>query len=156
MKIWNNMLNFLSCLYLKETVLVTHLCPTLWDSMDCSPGSSVHGILQARILQWVAISFSRGSSQSRDRTQTQVSRTAGGFVTIWATRQAQSASEPSANCNHFAGRGSCLDVHACWQIGGSCWRLAWLWQFLKIRRQWNVALSFLFMNDLSVVCSSVW
>ena len=42
---------------------VTQLCPTLCDPMDCSPpGSSIHGILQARILEWVAISFSRGSS----------------------------------------------------------------------------------------------
>ena len=46
-----------------------HLCPTLWDPMDCSPpGSSVHRILQARLLEWVAISFSRGSSQPRDQT----------------------------------------------------------------------------------------
>ena len=53
--------------------------------MDCSlPGSSVHGIFQARILEWVAIPFSRGSYQSRD--QTQVSCTGGGFLTIWATR----------------------------------------------------------------------
>ena len=45
------------------------LCPTLCDPMDCNlPGSSVHGILQARILEWVAISFSGGSSQSRDGT----------------------------------------------------------------------------------------
>ena len=44
-------------------MLVTQLCLTLYNSMDCSlPGSSVHGILQARILQWVAISFSRASS----------------------------------------------------------------------------------------------
>ena len=44
-------------------VLVTRSCLTLWDSMDCSPlGSSVHGILQARILEWVAIPFSKGSS----------------------------------------------------------------------------------------------
>jgi len=44
-------------------VLVIQLCPTIFDPMDCSPpGSSVHGILQARILEWVAISFSRGSS----------------------------------------------------------------------------------------------
>ena len=44
--------------------LVAKLCLTLCDPMDCSPsGSSVHGILQARILEWVAISFSRGSSQ---------------------------------------------------------------------------------------------
>ena len=50
-------------------VLVTHSCLTLCDPMDCSlPGSSVHGIFQARILEWVAISFSRGSSQPRDRT----------------------------------------------------------------------------------------
>ena len=48
----------------------------LCDSMDCSPpGSSVHGILQARILEWVAISFPRGSSRPRDRTH--VSHTAG-------------------------------------------------------------------------------
>ena len=54
---------------------------TLCDPMDCSPpGSSVHGILQARILEWVAIPFSRGYSQPRD--QTQVSRIAGGFLTM--------------------------------------------------------------------------
>jgi len=42
-------------------------CPTLCDPTDCSPpGSSVHGILQARILEWVAISFSRASSRPRD------------------------------------------------------------------------------------------
>ena len=46
-------------------------CPTLCDPIDCSlPGSSVHGILQARILEWVAISFPRGSSRPRDRTCT--------------------------------------------------------------------------------------
>ena len=56
------------------------LCPTLWDPMDCSPpGSSVHGISQARILEWVAISSSRGSSQPRDGTW--VSCVAGGFFT---------------------------------------------------------------------------
>ena len=49
---------------------VTQSCPTLCDPVDCSPpGSSVHGILQARILEWVAISFSWGSSPARDRTQ---------------------------------------------------------------------------------------
>ena len=51
--------------------------------MDCT----VHWILQARILEWVAFLFSKGSSQSRDGTQ--VSRVAGGFFTIWATRKAQ-------------------------------------------------------------------
>ena len=49
---------------------VTQSCPTLCDSMDCSPsGFSIHGVFQARILEWVVISFSRGSSPARDRTQ---------------------------------------------------------------------------------------
>ena len=68
-------------------VLVAQSCPTLCDPMDCNPpGSSVHEIFQARILEWVAVSFSRGSSQPRDRTR--VSCTAGRFFTIWATREA--------------------------------------------------------------------
>ena len=51
-------------------VLVTRVCLTLWDPTACSPpGSSVHRILQARILEWVTIAFSRGSSQPRDRTR---------------------------------------------------------------------------------------
>ena len=59
--------------------LVAQSCPTLCDSMDCSPpGSSVHGIFQARILEWVAMPYSRGSSQPRDGTQ--VSCTACGFL----------------------------------------------------------------------------
>ena len=62
------------------------MCPTLCDRMDCSlPDSSVHGIFQARIVEWVAISFSRGSSQPRD--QTWVSLIAGRCF-IWATREA--------------------------------------------------------------------
>ena len=65
---------------------VAQSCPTLCDPMDCSPpGSSVHGILQARVLKWVAVSFSRGSSQPRD--QTQVSCIAGRFFTHWAGPQ---------------------------------------------------------------------
>ena len=56
---------------------VAQSSPTLCDPMDCSPPGSVHGILQARILEWVAISFSRESSQPRDRTQ--ASHIAGGF-----------------------------------------------------------------------------
>ena len=60
-------------------VKITHSCLTLCDPMDWSPpGSSVHGIL----LEWVAMPFSRGSYPPRD--QTQVSRIAGGFFTIWA------------------------------------------------------------------------
>ena len=60
---------------------VGQLCLTLCDHMDCSlPGSSIHGIFQARGLQWVATSFSRGSSRPRDRTR--VSRIAGRCFTV--------------------------------------------------------------------------
>ena len=62
-----------------KRVLVTQSCPTLCDPMACIlPGSCVHGLFQARILEWVAIFFSRVSSQPRDRTQ--VSCIAGGFL----------------------------------------------------------------------------
>ena len=55
--------------------------------MDCSqPGSSVHGILQARILEWASISFSRGSSRPRNRTQ--LSHSLGRCFNLWATREA--------------------------------------------------------------------
>ena len=67
--------------------LVTQSCPTLCDPMDCSPpGSSVHGIFQARILEWVAISFSRGTSWPRDWTG--FSRIVGRSFTVWATGEA--------------------------------------------------------------------
>ena len=60
---------------------VSQLLLTLCDLMDCSlPGFSIHGIFQARILEWVAMSFSRGSSCPRDRTW--VSHTAGRLFTI--------------------------------------------------------------------------
>ena len=74
-------------------LLVTQLCPTLCNPIDCSPrGSSVHGIFQARILVWVANPFSRRSFQSRDWTQ--VSCIAGRFFTIWATGTCHSPPRP--------------------------------------------------------------
>ena len=72
--------NILECIYI--LVKVTQLCPALCDPLDCT----VHGIFQARILEWVTFPFSRGSSQFRYRTQ--VSCIAGGFFTNWATREA--------------------------------------------------------------------
>ena len=79
-------------------MLVTQSCPTLGDPMDRSPpGSPVHETFQARILEWVAISFSRGSSQPRDRTQ--VCCTAGRFFTYWATREA--VVNGLLPCNYF-------------------------------------------------------
>ena len=87
-------------------ILAAKLCRTLFDPMDCSPpGSSVHGILQARILNWVAIPFSRGSSWSRD--QTHVSCIAGRFFTIWANREAHHDSS---------------SPQICWKKCLSCWK----------------------------------
>ena len=64
---------------------VAQLCVTLCDPMDCSlPGSSIHGIFQARVLEWVAITFSRESSWSSN--QTQVSCIVGRRFTIWARK----------------------------------------------------------------------
>ena len=72
--------------FLESESEVAQTCPTLCDPMDCSlPGSSVHGIFQAIVLEWIAISFSRGSSQPRDWTP--VSRIVDRRFTVWATRR---------------------------------------------------------------------
>ena len=68
-------------LFILQKVKVAQSCPTIRDPMDYT----VHGILQARILEWVACSFSSGPSQPRDWTQ--VSRIAGGFFTNWTPRE---------------------------------------------------------------------
>ena len=68
---------------MKVKVKVAQLCPSLWHPEDYT----VHGILQAKILEWVAFPFSRGSSQPRD--QSKVSLIAGGFFTSWATWEVQ-------------------------------------------------------------------
>ena len=80
------MYNFICVLYMcihrhaAYKMLVTQLCQTLCDPLDCSPpGSSVHWISKARILEWIGICFSRGSSQPRDWTH--ISCLAGRFVT---------------------------------------------------------------------------
>ena len=65
---------------------VSQSCLTLYNSMDYLPGSSIHEIFQARALKWVAISFSRGSSQPRNWTQ--VFFIAGRHFTLWTTREA--------------------------------------------------------------------
>ena len=80
--------------------LVSQSCPTFCDLMNCIlQVSSVHGILQASILEWVAIPFSRGSSWPRDWTQ--VSCIAGGFFTIWATREALMSRFNPKGCWHI-------------------------------------------------------
>ena len=78
------------CLCCAVLCLVTQLCLTYCNPMDCSlPGSSVHGILQATKLEWVAVPSSRASSQPRDWIQ--VYCIASGFFTVWATREANDA-----------------------------------------------------------------
>ena len=68
-------------IYIYESVLVAQSCSTLCNLTDSSPpGSSVHGVIQARILKWVTIPFSWGSSRPKDGTQ--VSCTGVGFFTV--------------------------------------------------------------------------
>ena len=79
-------------------------CPTLCDLMDCSqPGSSVHGFFQARILEWVVISFYRESCQSRDESMSLASPAlAGRLFTHWAIGEAPKCSNYLPhNCAHF-------------------------------------------------------
>ena len=91
--------------YVPSPQLVTQSCRILCDPMDCNlSGSSVHGILQAGKLEWVAIPFSRGSFQPRDWTQ--VSHIAGRFFTVWATRKAP-------------------DIM--YWTSAMCWALCWCW-----------------------------
>ena len=84
-------------MYLGWSEVKVSVPKTLCDPMDFS----VHGTLQARILEWVAFPFSRGSSQPRDRTQ--VSCIAGGFFTNWATREAPEVSSSQWKNKAFYG-----------------------------------------------------
>ena len=78
----------------QKKVLATQLCLTLCDPTECNLlVSSVHGVLQARILEGVATPFSRESFQSK--YQTRVSCITGGFFTIWTTKEALQKKEPS-------------------------------------------------------------
>ena len=81
---------------------VAQSCPTLCDPVGCSlPGSSVHGIFQAIVLELIAISFSRASSQPRD--QTQVSHTVDRRFTVWTTRE-DNRTEAQAKTLSFSGQ----------------------------------------------------
>ena len=84
-------------------MLAAKSCPTLSRSIDCNPpDSSVHGILQARVLEWVAMPFSRGSSRPRDRTL--VPYVAVRFFTGWATWEAlNSYKKPAVKWEPYEG-----------------------------------------------------
>ena len=99
--LWQALQKARRCRLLKAKVLATQSCPVLCDPVHCSPpGFSVQGTLQASILEWVAISFSRGFSQPRDWTW--VFCIAGRLFTIWATRKAKNN---GVHC-HFLLRGT--------------------------------------------------
>ena len=91
--------------YLDHSCMHAQSCPTLCNPVDCSPpGSSLHGILQQRLLEWVAISYSRGSSPPKDQTQSRASSAlARGFLTTGATWEAPG-----------------LDHDLCIKRGGGC------------------------------------
>ena len=128
---------------------VTQSCPTLCDSVDCSlPGSSVHGIFQARILEWIAISFSRGSSQPRDRTW--VSHIVDRRFTVWAAREEDIPSNSNSKASPL---GSHLDsptwapllapselcLPLCSTFNIVCLRIPGLWQkFSSTLNLWYV------------------
>ena len=102
----------------KVKVLVTQSCLTLCNSMDCSPpGSSLHGILQARKLEWITIPFSREPSRPKDWTW--VSCIAGRFFTFWVTRKTPKACYYSffteEECELQRGRINCSSSHS-WKM----------------------------------------
>ena len=108
-------------LYVESESEVAQSCPTLWDLMDCSlPGSSLHGILQARVLEWIAISFSRGSS--RPRNWTLVSCFPGRHFNLWATREVLTLyiNDPQIHSSPF--KSSCTGEVARSPEEGNAWR----------------------------------
>ena len=104
---------------------VSQLCLTLWDPMDSSlPGSSVHGIFQSRILEWVAISFYRRSLWLRDWTR--VSHIVGRLFTIWVTKPRQHIKK---QIHYFANKGP-----SCQSYGFSSSHV-WMWE-LAYKESW--------------------
>ena len=92
---------------------IAQSCPTICDPVDCSPpGSSIHGTLQARTREWVAISFSRGSFWPRDRTQ--VPCIAGRCFNLWATRERLS----NSNICNFYSKTLCSQISEAWAWEG--------------------------------------
>ena len=126
----------------KKESEVTQSCPTLCDPMDCSlPGSSIHGIFQARVLEWVAIAFSRGSSWPRDWTQ--VSHIAGRCFTVWATREVQTWVWVNPGCWWWTGRPGVLQSMGLQRVGYD-WATELNWTYkkpylkkvLRFKRKW--------------------
>ena len=124
---------------MRDTIVVlchefAQLCPTLCNPMDCNPpGSSLHGILQARVLQWVAISFSRESSQPRDWTW--VSCVPGRCFNLWATREAPT-SQPGVKSCHWEFYSFKGTTSHCLQPSTKSQRIKLNPYSWKLRKQW--------------------
>ena len=105
--------------------LVVQWCLILCDPMDCSsPDSSVHRILQARILEWGAIPFSRGSSRPWDRTR--VSFIVGKFFTFWASRETPFTILKSAQFARFSVPAACsIFLAHCQKVRGKEGTIKW-------------------------------
>ena len=128
-------------------------CVRLCDPVDHSPpGSSVHGILQARILEWVDISFSRGSSWPRDRTQ--VSHIAGRCFNLWATREAHdwyvAIWKPLYYWSSWIG--GCVSL-CCWWPGLEAFYTHWFNCSLFIRSLFMAPMS---LTASCVTCTLYW
>ena len=146
---------------------VTQSCPTLCDPIDYT----VHGILQVRILEWVAFPFSRGSSQLRD--QTQVSHTAGGFFTSQATGEAKNQiMMPGEVCLERGKRGLTPwgDDHVLYldkDLGytGVCMCPDWGFLYFSVckvylkKKKWTINMNFNLvctLKHLGLNCTNVW
>ena len=116
-------------------MLIVQSCPILCNPRDCRPGSSVHGILQPKILKWVAMPSSRGSSDPGIKPR--VSYIASRFFTIWATRKAKPHLSlilcPNVSGLRLKGTGKVsggqaqlrVDEGLMWRLFGLLWLLSW-------------------------------
>ena len=115
---------------------VAQSCPTLCDPMDYSlPGSSVHGIFQAIVLEWIAISFSRGSS--RPRNWTPVSCIVDRHSTVWATGKSQTSVWDEGNCVVVW---AFFDIAFLWDWNEN-WPFPVLWPLLSFQICWHIECS---------------
>ena len=116
---------FLCSQWTERVSLVTESCLILCDSMGCSPpGSSVHGILQARVLECIAIPISSGSPQPRNPIQ--VSYVVGRFLTTWSTMEAHGLKSKTQNSSKFFSSSS-LSSHP-WEFHPDPWLSSFVYQ----------------------------
>ena len=133
-----------------------------WDSMDCNPqGSSVHGIFQARILEWVAISYSRGSSWPRDQTCISCISCIGRWVlyhcTTWETLW-QFTDVLKCTINIFIIVLSKLDNHLCFVPFNFCSYYLLAFRIKTLSTLWNLGYILVFARSLIIIsiCNFSW